>query len=75
MNYNYTINKKTLAIVPISERSTKIYEKDYSEIPFLDNRHIRGGLDGKLLQAILHNSYLNLDEIMDHYAQSFLQRT
>ena len=28
MNYNYTINKKTLAIVPISERSTKIYEKD-----------------------------------------------
>ena len=28
MNLNYTINKKTLAIVPISDRSTKIYEKD-----------------------------------------------
>ena len=49
----------------------RIYEKDYSEIPFLDNRHIRGGLEGKHLQEILHNYYLNLDEIMDHYAQSF----
>lgn len=28
MNNIYTINKKTLAIVPISEKSTKIYEKD-----------------------------------------------
>ncbi len=28
MNSGYTINKKTLAIVPISEKSTKIYEKD-----------------------------------------------
>ncbi len=28
MKNSYTISKKTLAIVPISERSTKIYEKD-----------------------------------------------
>lgn len=49
----------------------KIYEKDYSEIPFLDNRHIRGGLDGNRLQKIIHNSYRSLDEIMDCYAQSF----
>lgn len=28
MNTSYTINKKTLAIVPISEKSSKIYEKD-----------------------------------------------
>lgn len=49
----------------------KIYEKDYSEIPFLDNRHIRGGLSGTYLQGILHKSYLNLDDIIEHYAQSF----
>ncbi len=28
MNSTYTINKKTLAIIPISERSSKIYEED-----------------------------------------------
>ncbi len=52
----------------------KIYEKDYSEIPFLDNRHIRGGLDGNRLQKIIHNSYRSLDEIMDCYAQSFYKK-
>ncbi len=49
----------------------KIYEKEYSEIPFVDNRHILAGLDGKYLQNILHNSYHSLDEIMECYAQSF----
>lgn len=28
MNNTYTINKKTLAIIPISERSSKIYEEN-----------------------------------------------
>lgn len=28
LNPTYTINKKTLAIVPISERSSKVYERD-----------------------------------------------
>lgn len=45
----------------------KITEKEYSELPFYDNRHIYGGLDGKKLAKRLGIRYLDIHRILDKY--------
>jgi dTDP-4-dehydrorhamnose reductase len=49
----------------------KIYEKEYDEMPFLDNRHIYGGLNGEKLIQLLKISFLNIDEILNKYAATY----
>lgn len=49
----------------------KIYEKEFEDISFLDNRHIYGGLRGDKLAQILNMKYQNLDEILNRYIETF----
>lgn len=49
----------------------KILEKDYDDIPFLDKRHIHGGLNGSKLAGLLGFHYMNTDEILYRYAYTY----
>lgn len=49
----------------------KIVEKDYNEIPFLDNRHVYGGLNGNKLADLLEIYYMNLEEILSRYIYTY----
>ena len=49
----------------------RIVEKEYDDIPFLDNRHVYGGLNGKKLEDLLEIRYMNLDEILNRYANTY----
>ncbi len=46
-------------------------EVEYSEMGFMDNRHIKGGLDGTKLNNVLHLEYKDLDTIMKDYMRTF----
>lgn len=49
----------------------KIVEKEYDSIPFVDNRHIRGGLKGDKLAALLGIHFMNTAEILDRYISTY----
>lgn len=49
----------------------KIMEKEYDEIPFLDNRHIYGGLKGDKLVNLLGQQYMKLCEILVSYNSTY----
>lgn len=49
----------------------RIVEKDYDDISFLDNRHVYGGLNGKKLADLLEFHYMNLEEILNRYANTY----
>ena len=49
----------------------KIFEKKYCEIPFADNRHIYGGLNGEKINNLLRLGYLSTEEILDAYYLSY----
>lgn len=53
----------------------KIFEKNYEEIHFLDNRHIYGGLNGNKLAHLLGMEYTDLEEIMDKYAYTYERKS
>lgn len=50
---------------------SKIIEKEYDEMPFLDKRHIYGGLNGDKLADELDMKFMDIGEIMDRYADTF----
>jgi dTDP-4-dehydrorhamnose reductase len=52
----------------------RIYEREYSEIPFLDNRHIYGGLNGEKIEIMLKFRYKSIEEILDKYIASGFKR-
>lgn len=49
----------------------RIREKEYDDIPFLDNRHIYGGLNGRKLADLLGIRYMSLEEILNNYAETY----
>lgn len=49
----------------------RIFEKEYDDIPFLDKRHIHGGLNGSKLAGLLGIPYMNIDEILDRYVYMY----
>lgn len=52
----------------------RVVEKSYKEIPFLDKRHVHGGLNGTKLETLLGISYMGLEEILDRYAYTYERR-
>ena len=46
-------------------------EKEYSEIAFLDNRHVYGGLRGDKLTNLLGIHYMGITEILDKYVRTY----
>jgi dTDP-4-dehydrorhamnose reductase len=52
----------------------RIYEKEYGEIPFLDNRHIFGGLNGEKLENIIGFKFKNIKEMLNTYCESQIIR-
>ena len=48
----------------------KISEQEYSEMNFLDNRHIYGGLSGGKLEKLIGIKYLSITDIMENYLES-----
>ena len=48
-----------------------IVEKEYSEIAFLDNRHVYGGLRGDKLTNLLGIHYMGITEILDKYVRTY----
>lgn len=50
---------------------SKIIEKEYEEIPFLDRRAVKGGLNGNRIVQLLELQYNSLDNILDRYFQDF----
>lgn len=67
MNYITRYKLAELYVKKMFGGYKKIYEKDYSEIPFTDARHIYGGLNGKRLADTLQVRYKSIPEIMDNY--------
>lgn len=49
-----------------------IIEKAYTDIPFLDYRHIYGGLRGERLEKLLGIKYKSVIDIMDKYISSYI---
>ncbi len=49
----------------------KIIEKEYADIPFWDNRHIFGGLNGNKLAGILGIHYMDIDSILNKYSRTY----
>lgn len=49
----------------------KIIEKEYDDIPFLDNRHIYGGLNGEKLAGLLNAQFSNTMQILDRYIDTY----
>lgn len=52
----------------------KIVEREYSEMQFLDNRHIYGGLDGNKLANLIEIDYMNIADILKHYMETYRKR-
>lgn len=48
----------------------KIVEKEYTEIPFLDSRHIFGGLDGRKLASLIGIKYVSTSDILNRYLET-----
>lgn len=49
----------------------KVVQKNYNEIPFLDKRHIYGGLKGDKLADMLGFHYMDIGEILDQYISTY----
>lgn len=49
----------------------KIIEKEYDDIPFLDNRHIYGGLNGEKLAHLIGIHYMSIKDILDKYSSTY----
>lgn len=49
----------------------KIIEKEYDDIPFLDGRHIYGGLNGNKLAYLIGIHYMSLNDILDKYSNTY----
>lgn len=49
----------------------RVAEKEYDDIPFLDNRHVYGGLNGNKLAELLEIHYMNLEEILSRYIYTY----
>lgn len=45
----------------------KISEREYEDIPFVDNRHVHGGLCGDRLAGLLDFHYMDMTQILDRY--------
>ncbi len=52
----------------------KISEKKYSDLAFIDNRHVYGGLNGTKLERLLKISYKDIETILDSYAKSMPEK-
>lgn len=50
----------------------RISEKLYEEIPFCDNRHILGGLNGNKLESLLGIHYTDLQKMLDNYYETYM---
>ena len=48
-----------------------IFEKEYNEFPFTDQRQILGGLRGDRLNRLLGLHFLNTEEILERYQASY----
>lgn len=48
----------------------KIVEKNYTEIPFLDRRHVYGGLDGRKLASLIGIKYMSTSNILSRYLET-----
>lgn len=49
-----------------------ILEKEYDEIPFVDGRHIYGGLNGHKLSKLLGMRYMTTTDILERYVATYL---
>lgn len=49
-----------------------IVEREYSEMAFLDNRHLYGGLKGDRIGKMLGMEYKRIEDIMNKYLQSVI---
>ena len=49
----------------------KIVEKEYDDFPFLDNRHIYGGLKGNKLVNLLEIRYMDIDSMLNKYRNTY----
>lgn len=49
-----------------------IVEREYSDMSFLDNRHIYGGLKGDRIGKMLGMEYKTIEDIMNKYLQSVI---
>lgn len=49
----------------------KIFEKEYNDISFLDNRHIYGGLKGDKLADLLGIHYMDMESILNKYSTTY----
>ncbi len=52
----------------------KIWEKEYSDLSFLDNRHIYGGLNGNKLADLLGIHYMSIDNMLNEYNKTYKAR-
>ena len=52
-------------------RYDHIYEKEYEELSFIDNRAIYSGLNGEKLEKLLKIQYKNLNEILETYVNDY----
>ena len=52
---------------------TKIKEKMYEEIPFLDKRAVKSGLNGNKIVQLLDIQYTDLEIILDRYFKDFIK--
>lgn len=51
-----------------------IEERNFDEIGFADNRHIKGGLDGTRLRSVLDLEYMDLNSIIRKYKNTMLKK-
>lgn len=47
-----------------------VEEKDFEEINFVDNRHVKGGLNGALLKKYINMEYMDLNTIIRKYKKT-----
>ena len=53
---------------------SKIFEREYCEMNFLDKRHIYGGLNGNKLAGILQMKYMDTAGILKNYLDSYQRK-
>ena len=70
-NYISRYELAQLYIKRIFGQYENVVEKEYSDIPFLDNRHIFGGLRGGKLAGLLGIRYMGIDEILNKYKSTY----
>lgn len=70
-NYISRYELAELYVKKIFGRYENIVEKEYSDIHFLDKRHIFGGLTGRKLTDMLGIRYMSTDEIINKYKNTY----